>query len=65
MKYETESCIFCQASASYLSKNIKNFKIHEIDKLTSNKKFKFLFSKKYFQRKDCILLPFNAVKKAI
>ena len=30
MKYETESCIYCEASASLLSKIIKNLSIKEL-----------------------------------
>ena len=32
MKYETESCIYCEASASLLSKKIKNLSIKDIKK---------------------------------
>jgi nitrogen fixation NifU-like protein len=32
MKYETESCIFCEASASLLSKKIRNLQIKIIKK---------------------------------
>ena len=31
MCYETESCIFCQASASLLSKKVKNIMITNLD----------------------------------
>ena len=65
MYYETESCIFCQASASLLSKNIKNTKISKIDNILLTKKFNFLFSKKYLSRKECVMLPFEALKKAL
>ena len=30
MKYETESCIYCEASASLLSRKIKNVKLKDI-----------------------------------
>ena len=30
MKYETESCVYCEASASLLSKKIKKFNIQTI-----------------------------------
>ncbi len=65
MYYETDSCIFCQASASLLSKNIKNTLIKNLDKLLSSQKFKILLSKKYQSRRDCIMLPYLALKKAI
>ena len=81
MSYETESCIFCQASASLLSKiikksNIKNLQndLREITMTSKNKKiflkkrykpFRKLFQQKYKERFSCILLPFNALLKAI
>ena len=81
MSYETESCIFCQASASLLSKiikrsNIENLRvdISEIIISRKNKKiflkkkykpFKKLFQKKYNERFDCIFLPFNALLKVV
>ena len=81
MYYETESCIFCQASASLLSKivkksNIENLKSdvnqinssHKSKKIILSKKYKpfrKLFQKKYKERFNCILLPFNALLKAV
>ena len=65
MKYETESCIFCEASASILAKHIKNKQIKNIDKLINFPKFKYLLSKKFLNRKDCVMLPIEAIKKAI
>ncbi len=65
MYYETESCILCQASASLVSKNIKNISINDIDNLINSKKFEILNLKKYFKRKNCIMLPLEALKKAI
>ena len=32
MKYETESCVYCEASASLLSRKIKNIKLKDIKK---------------------------------
>ena len=52
MKYETESCVLCEASASLLSKRIKNLPIktiiEELNKLKkiSLKDLKFIFPKK-------------------
>ena len=79
ISYETESCLICQASCSILSncvkdKNsstIKNFTklfINSLFKKKINlpgkwKKFNFLLKKNYFTRKDCILVPFNALIK--
>ena len=81
MSYDTESCIFCQASASLLSKiirksNIENLRndVNEINMSHKNKKiilkrkykpFRKLFQQKYKQRFSCILLPFNALLKVV
>ena len=68
MRYETESCIFCQASASLLSKSIrnKNTKVKPIslilDATIKNKNFKKLLKNK--ERINCIMLPFIALQKA-
>ena len=66
MNYETESCVFCQASASLLSKSIIN-KDADISVLTEitvkNKNFKKLLINK--ERLNCVMLPFEALKKAI
>ena len=53
MKYETDSCIFCEASASLLSHNIKSINIKDIKndfiklKDISRKKKNMKFPKKY------------------
>jgi nitrogen fixation NifU-like protein len=81
MYYETESCIFCQASASLLSKiilraNIDNLRkdVNEIIMLYKSRKFilkkkykpfRKLFQQKYKDRFNCILLPFNALLKVV
>ena len=82
MKYETESCIYCEASASLLAKKIKNLtvsvvkkelnKIKNISSYDANyiffKKFiefKFLINKNNIKRLNCVLLPINAVLKAL
>ena len=44
MKYETVSCIYCEASASLLSRKIKNIKLKDIKK-------DFIILKKYHQKK--------------
>ena len=60
MKYETESCILCEASASLLSKKIKNLPINtikeELNKLKkiSLKNLKFIFPKKFKEFKFLI-----------
>ena len=81
MSYETESCIFCQASASLLANIIKRSNIEslrndvtEISMSYKNKKivlkkkykpFRKLFQLKYKERFSCILLPFNALLKVV
>ena len=81
MFYETESCIFCQASASLLSKIIRksntdnlNIDINAIIMSQKSKKivlkkkytpFRTLFQQKYKERFNCILLPFIALLKVV
>ena len=77
LRYETEACIFCQASASTLASLVKNTNFRKLKNNLSKylnynkkipKKFKnlsYLLNKKYMNRKDCILLPFKAFYKAI
>ena len=81
MKYETESCIFCEASASLISRKIQNLYIKDIKKdflylkkISNNKKLKIphqmsdykkLFNSVNLSRIKCIILPFNAVLKAL
>ena len=57
MNYETESCVYCEASASLLSRKIK------IPKKYSE--FKKLLNSDNFNRFKCIFLPFDAVIKAL
>ncbi len=79
--YQTDSCIYCQASASLLSKISINSKKDKIIKLCNEAKLFFdkneenlnknlklfskLFVKKNLSRKDCILLPFKAMEKIV
>ena len=81
MKYEIESCVYCEASASLLAKKVKNLNvnsaINDINKIKETiynnkinlplnfKDFKVLINKKNINRMDCINLPFNAVLKAL
>ena len=81
MFYDTESCIFCQASASLLSKIIKKSNIENLKNDVSQinlsyksrkivlkrkyKPFRKLFQQKYKERFNCILLPFTALLKAV
>ena len=79
--YQGKSCVYCQATASLLSKNLINSKKNKIKELCDyaksffnkeqesiEKKWSFLgklFDKKNISRKECILLPFNALKESI
>ena len=81
MGYQCKSCVYCQASVSLLSRKIKQKKIDEIktfvnmsEKLFDNikidleknwKDFKEIFNKKNFSRKECLLLPFRTLLKAL
>ena len=80
-KYEGESCIYCQASASLLSKEIKDKNVNKINsflnelynffkegKISSDKKWKIfskIINKKNINRKQCLLLPIKATLKAL
>jgi len=81
MKYETESCVYCEASASLLASTIKNLNTNTIikelnilKKAMKNEKlslprnfkdFKILINKKNLKRINCINLPLDAVLKAL
>ncbi len=79
--YQGKSCIYCQASASLLSKisiNNQKEKINDLCdkvelyfndsvKITDKKwiSLKKLIKKKNINKKDCILLPFKTLKKIV
>ena len=79
--YQSQSCIYCNASANIASKNFKRkskSKIKNFLKLLEQfndkenilfpnewKDFKKIFNKKNFARKECITLPIKALKKII
>ena len=79
--YQCKSCVYCQASVSLLSENIINKKILSIKKLLKKVDsffdkediifpkdwsiFKKIFNKKNISRKECLLLPFKTLKKAL
>ena len=81
IRYETEACIFCEASASLISRKIQNLYVKDIKKdflylkkISNNKKLKIphqmsdykkLFNSVNLSRIKCIILPFNAVLKAL
>ena len=80
-KYECESCIYCQASVSLLSRKAKNKSIEKFitfaecakncfEKNTNSfekewKEFDKIMTKKNISRKECLLLPLNATLKAL
>ena len=79
--YQSQSCIYCNASANLAT---KNFKMKSKDKVKSFfklleqyndkqnisfpnewKDFKKIFNTRNFTRKECITLPIKALKKII
>jgi len=79
-KYECESCIYCQASVSLLSRNSKNQSINKIKDFAKQARNSFVnkvsfdkdwkdFSKimtaNNTSRKECLLLPINAAVDAL
>ena len=79
--YQSKACIYCEASASLISRKfIKKRKnnLKQLINLLKNwpaktdiifpkkwKDFKKLFNNKNLTRKDCLLLPFKAIDKKI
>ena len=80
-KYECESCIYCQASVSLLSRNAKNKSIENVknfakqakncfEKNTKSfdkewKEFDKIMTKNNISRKECLLLPVNTTLNAL
>ena len=80
MRYETESCILCEASASLIANKMKNFNLKDLKKdirylinIKKNKKLNFpikfkelkiLLNKKTLNRINCVILPMVALSKA-
>ena len=80
-KYECESCIYCQASVSLLSRKAKNKSIEKVknfaqqanscfDKSTNSfdkewKEFDKIMKKNNISRKECLLLPINTMLDAL
>ena len=80
-KYECESCIYCQASVSLLSRNAKNKSIEEVKKFAEQakngfekntksfdkewKEFDKIMTKNNISRKECLLLPVNTTLDAL
>jgi nitrogen fixation protein NifU and related proteins len=79
-KYKCESCIYCQASVSLLSRSIKNKSVENFKNFAFAAKNSFskniLFEKEWkdfskimtgsnISRKECLLLPINAAIDAL
>ena len=80
-KYECESCIYCQASVSLLSRKAKNKSIEKVKKFAEQaingfeknvqsfdkewKEFDKIITKNNISRKDCLLLPLNTTIDAL
>ena len=80
-KYECESCIYCQASVSLLSRSVKNKSIEKVknfaeqakncfDKSSKSfdkewKEFDKIMTKNNISRKECLLLPLNTALDAL
>ena len=79
-KYECESCIYCQASVSLLSRSAKNQSIEKIKdfakqakssfngKVSFNKNWKDfnkIMTNNNISRKECLLLPINTALDAL
>ena len=80
-KYECESCIYCQASVSLLSRSVKNKSIEKVKNLARQakncfekntksfdkewKEFDKIMTKNNISRKECLLLPLNTMLNAL
>ena len=80
-KYECQSCIYCQASVSLLSRKVKNRSVEKVKnflKSSSNffeknkndfdnewKEFDKIIMNKNIARKECLLLPLKTTLKAL
>ncbi len=80
-KYECESCIYCQASVSLLSRKAKNTSIEKVknfaqqansyfDNNTNSfdkewREFDKIMTKNNISRKECLLLPVNTMLNAL
>ena len=79
--YQCKSCVYCQASVSLLSRKIIKLEIHQIRDLLSSSEFFFekneknninkwndfkkIMNVKNISRKECLLLPFKTLSKAL
>ena len=80
-KYECESCIYCQASVSLLSRKAKNKLIEKVKNFAQQangcfdksanyfgkewKEFDKIMTKNNISRKECLLLPINTMLDAL
>jgi len=80
-KYECESCIYCQASVSLLSRKAKNKTVQKIKVFAEQAKsffkneknsfdkeweeFDNIMTKNNISRKECLLLPINTTLDAL
>ena len=80
-RYECESCIYCQASVSLLSRNAKNKSIEKVKNFAQQAKncfekkaksfdkeweeFDKIMTKNNISRKECLLLPVNTTLDAL
>ena len=80
-RYECESCIYCQASVSLLSRNAKNQSIEKVKNFANQAKNSFekntksfdkewrefdkIMTKNNISRKECLLLPVNTMLDAL
>ena len=80
-RYECESCIYCQASVSLLSRNAKNKSIEKFKNFAEKakncfkkntnsfdkewKEFGKIMTKNNISRKECLLLPVNTTLDAL
>tara|TARA_B110001452_G_scaffold255318_1_gene247649 strand:+ start:528 stop:929 length:402 start_codon:yes stop_codon:yes gene_type:complete len=80
MRYQAESCIFCEASASLIAKKIKNYSLKYLkrdiktlrDNIKNNKsnfplrfrEYRHLTTKDNVNRANCVILPLEALLKA-
>ena len=79
--YKCKSCVYCQASVSLLSRNATNKSIINLKNLLNIVEkfsvgeniifpkewsvFKQIFDNKNLSRKECLLLPFKTLSKAL
>ena len=80
MRYETESCVLCEASASLLANKIKKLSLKDLKedilnlrKVKKNKDLNFplkfkelkqLLNNETLKRINCVILPMEALSKA-